>query len=76
MSVGWGTTVPSGTTVAVSYRTGNTPAPDATWTAFKPLSASGATMTGVSQYVQFMIAETTSSVGVTPSVSDVTLVYR
>jgi len=76
MNATWTATVPTGTTVAITYRTGNTPTPDATWTAFKPLPAPGAAMTGVSQYVQFAIAETTKNVGVTPSVSDVTILYR
>ncbi|HXI29624.1 MAG TPA: MBG domain-containing protein, partial [Vicinamibacterales bacterium] len=76
MNANWTANAPAGTTVAINYRTGNTPTPDGTWTAFKPLSASGAAMTGVSQYVQFQIAETTNNVGVTPSVSDVTIVYR
>jgi len=76
MNANWTANAPAGTTAAVSYRTGNTPTPDGSWTAFKPLSAPGAAMTGVSQYVQFQITETTTNVGVTPSVSDVTIVYR
>ena len=47
--------VVSGTTLTHSYRTGNTPDPDATWTSFTTVPANGV-ITGSSQYIQFRSA--------------------
>jgi uncharacterized protein DUF4082/Big-like domain-containing protein/purple acid phosphatase-like protein len=41
----WDATVPSGARLAVSVRTGNTPRPDTTWSAWTPVPASGAMIT-------------------------------
>jgi hypothetical protein len=74
MNMGWTSTVPAGTTAVVSYRSGNTPTPDGTWTAFTPVPASGA-IGGSSRYLQFSIRETTSDAGQTPVVKDVTTAF-
>jgi hypothetical protein len=65
-------TVPSGTTSTISYRTG---AADGTWTAFVPIGAGGV-LTGSSRYVQFAIQMTTSAAAKTPLVQDVTVQFR
>jgi len=76
VSAKWTATTPAGTTAVISYRTGNTPTPDATWTAFTSVPTSGAPLAGTSRYLQFTIAETTTVPSQTPVVSDVTIVYR
>ena len=76
MTANWTATVTTGTTAAISYRTGNTPTPDATWAAFTPVPTSGSPLNGASRYLQFQITETTTDPNQTPVVSDVTIVYR
>src|SRR5262249_2072979 len=46
----WTSTLPAKTAVAFQYRAGNTPTPDATWTAFANVPATGA-LTGSSRYL-------------------------
>ena len=38
----WSASVPAGTSLALSVRTGNTPTPDGSWTTFTPLANPGA----------------------------------
>jgi hypothetical protein len=64
----------TGTTITITYRTGTTPTPDATWTPFAAVGKLGA-LTGSSRYVQFMIQMTSNGV-VAPVVQDVTIVYK
>ncbi len=52
-SVSWLATIPAGTSVAVSARFGNTPAPDGTWTPFIAVSGSGGAVSQTSRYVQY-----------------------
>jgi methionine-rich copper-binding protein CopC len=57
----WYATVPAGTTLKVSVRTGSTPKPDATWTAWSGVAASGASLAGLvddSRYVQYRVQMT------------------
>jgi hypothetical protein len=75
LSSSWTATTPAGTAVAVQYRTGNTPIPDASWTAFTTVSTSGGALTGASRYVQFTVRETTSDSKQTPMLKDITLRY-
>ena len=49
----WTSTVPSGASLAVSARFGNTPVPDGTWTSFVSLASSGGTLAQSSRYVQY-----------------------
>src|SRR5262249_23531487 len=42
----WNATIPTGTSLAVSVRQGNTATPDSSWTAFSTLSGPGATVGG------------------------------
>jgi hypothetical protein len=61
---------PAGTAVVLSVRSGNSPAPDATWTGFT-------TVTGpinvTNRYLQYRLQLTTSANGQTPVVHDVTI---
>jgi hypothetical protein len=76
MNANWTAAAPAGTGVVVSYRTGNTPTPDGTWTAFTTVTAPGGPLAGQSRYLQFKIQETTTKPGQTSVVNDLTVVYR
>jgi len=56
--------------VALSVRYGSTPAPDASWTAFAPVTGS---INGVARYLQYRLQLATTDVAQTPVVNDVTL---
>ena len=74
-TLAWTALTPAGTTLAMSYRTGNTPTPDATWTAFTPVSTSGGALTGSSRYLQYAAQLATSDTTQTPVLEDVTVTY-
>jgi hypothetical protein len=59
----------------MTYRTGDTPTPDGTWTTFNALGAGGV-MAGSSRYVQFAIQMTTTAVAKTPVIQDVTILFK
>jgi hypothetical protein len=65
----------AGTTNVITYRTGDTPTPDATWTSFTALGAQGA-MAGTSRYMQFMVQMTTTNPAKAPAVQDVTVTFK
>ena len=67
--------VPSGTTSVITYRTGPTPVPDATWTSLTALG-SGGVMAGSSRYLQFAIQMGSNSAAKTPVVQDLTVLFR
>ena len=71
----WNATTPSGTNVAISVRMGNAAVPDANWTAWVPLSASGATIGGRSRYIQYRADLGTTDNTQTPSLNSVTFRY-
>ena len=66
---------PSGTGVAISVRTGDTPTPDGSWSAFTPIASSGGDIPGTSRYVQYRAQLTTSDTTNTPTLSDVSIGY-
>jgi hypothetical protein len=76
LTLSWTATTPAGTGVAMSYRTGSTPTPDATWTVFVPVASSGAPLSGTSRYVQFSVQESTTVPAQTPTVSQITIGYN
>ena len=67
-------TIPSGTTLALSVRRGDTPTPDGSWSPFSPI-ANGEVVGGSSRYVQYRVEATSSTGDVTPTLSSVTLPY-
>jgi hypothetical protein len=80
MTAGWGALSwtadsPAGTAITLSVRTGGTPIPDGAWTAFRPISPSGATIGGASRYIQYRAALTTSDTASSPLLHDVTIGY-
>ena len=69
-SAAWTGTVPAGTTVELAVRTGNSAAPDASWSAFTVVNGA---MDVTAQYLQYRVRLTTTAVGQTPAVNDVAL---
>jgi len=65
----------SGTTNLITYRVGDTPTPDGSWTPFTALGTAGA-LTGSSRYIQYMVQMTTTNPAKAPAVQDVTLQFR
>ncbi len=66
---------PAGTSLGVLVRTGSTPVPDGTWSAFTPVAHGGDIPTS-GRYAQYRVDATTSSTGVTPALSSVRLPYN
>ncbi|MEI9808795.1 MAG: immunoglobulin domain-containing protein [Bacteroidota bacterium] len=64
-------TIPTGTTLGVSVRTGNTAVPDGTWSAFTPISASGNSVGRSSQYIQYKADLATTDTKITPALHDI-----
>ena len=56
----WAATVPSGTTLTVRVRTGNTATPDGTWSAYVTIPASGGAIGKTSRYLQYQLTLTSS----------------
>ena len=69
----WTADTPAGTTLDVSVRTGNTPTPGATWSAFAPLSNGGNVGTS-GRYAQYRAQLSSSAGTATPRLRDITLV--
>src|SRR4029077_10534129 len=59
-SIWWTADQPTGTSLAMSVRTGNTPVPDGTWTGFTPVTESGMPTTNNSRYIQYQAALSTT----------------
>ena len=58
----WTADVPAGTRLTVSVRTGSASTPDASWTPFKAVAASGATIGGASRYLQYRVDFATTEI--------------
>ena len=72
-TVTWASNLPSGTSLVISVRQGNTPTPDSTWTPFTTITSSGATIGGNSRYLQYQAQLATTTAGQTPVLQDVTI---
>ena len=72
-SAAWTGSAPTGTSVALSVRFGNTATPDATWTAFTTVS--NGSVSGAGRYAQYKLDLATTDTKQTPVVSDVTLAF-
>ena len=70
-ALSWTAATPAGTTVALSYRTGNTLVPDGSWTSFTAVAASGGGLTGTSRYIQYRAVLSTTDPSQTPTLSSV-----
>ncbi|WP_303310999.1 N,N-dimethylformamidase beta subunit family domain-containing protein [Hymenobacter sp. BT730] len=67
----WDADTPNGTSVKLFQRQGNTPTPDANWTAFTDIANSGANVGGTSRYIQYRADLATSNTGQTPTLRSV-----
>ena len=74
-TMSWTADQPTGTTLAMSVRTGNTSVPDGTWTAFTTVSASGASLTGTTRYIQYQATLSTTDPTQTAVLRDVTIAW-
>ena len=74
-TLAWSADTPAETSLALSYRTGNTPTPDGTWTSFAPVSASGGAVTSNARYLMYAARLATSNTTQTPVLKDVTVSY-
>ena len=72
-SAWWSASIPTGTTLNISARFGDTPVPDSSWTGFETLSASGAALSAASRYAQYSVVFSTTVDAATPVLNDVTL---
>ena len=69
----WSSATPSGTDLAMSVRTGNTPTPDGSWSDFAPIGSSGGDIPGTSRFVQYRAVLNSSDSTKTPALNDVTV---
>jgi len=67
----WSADTPTGTSLAMLARSGNTAVPDGTWTAFSPVLTSGTILGVSSRYLQYRADLATTDPAVTPSLADV-----
>jgi hypothetical protein len=74
-TMSWNATFPSGTSLALSYRRGNTPVPDGSWTEFSSVPSSGSVLSGSSRYIQYQAGLSASDTSQTPALQDVTITY-
>ena len=73
-ALSWNSATPSGTGIAISVRTGNSPIPDETWSAFTPMT-SGGDIPHSSRYVQYRAELSSTDPGRTPTLTDVSISY-
>jgi hypothetical protein len=69
----WEGYTPPGTTLVLSARTGNTPSPDASWSAFVTIPTSGASIGATARYVQYRAVLTTTNTKESPALWGVTI---
>ena len=74
-TLAWTGSTPTGTSLALGYRIGNTAIPDGSWTAFVPVASSGAALAGNSRYIQYSATLTASDPSQTPVLNDVLIIY-
>ncbi len=75
-SLSWTVETPSGTNAAFFARHGDTPVPDATWSAFAAIAQPGGLVGGRSRYAQYRVDLSTTDPSTTPAVDEVTIAYR
>ena len=66
----------SGTEVIVRVRTGNTPVPDGTWSAFTTITNSGDDVGGSSRYIQYEVVLSTTDPNVTPVLRQIAIAFE
>jgi hypothetical protein len=71
----WTTETPAGTSAAFFARHGDSPVPDAGWSAFAPVAQPGGAIGGRSRYAQYRVDLASTDPNATPAVDDVTVGY-
>ncbi len=61
----------SGITVSISARTGNTAAPDGTWTVYTTIASPGTSLGRASQYIQYQAVLSTGNTNQTPALEQI-----
>ena len=74
-TLSWTSTTPTGTSLALSYRTGDTPTPNGTWSSFANVANSGTALSGSSRYIQYQSNLSTTDASQTPILEDVTITH-
>src|SRR5207247_8389297 len=69
----WTGDTPAGTSLALSVRSGDTPTPDGSWSAFAPLAGPGAIVGQTGRYLQYRAILGTSNAELTPALRDLTV---
>jgi hypothetical protein len=72
-SATWTATLPTGTTLTVQTRSGNTATPDATWSPYQTVINGGAVASPAGRYIQYVVTFTTTDPSVTPILSDLVI---
>ena len=67
----WTGAVPTGASLVLSYRIGNSPTPDGYWTAFVPVASSPAALGANSRYIQYKADLASTDAGLTSGLHDV-----
>ena len=68
-------TTPAGTTVSFETRSGDTAAPDASWSTFQPLGSGGKIQSPSGRYIQYRATLSTTDTAATPTLHGVTIGY-
>lgn len=66
----WGVDLPAGTSALLSVRTGNTPVPDGSWSAFRSME-NGEPVAATARFVQYRASLSSTNTEVTPVLHDV-----
>ncbi len=74
-ALSWSADIPAGTGVALSVRTGDTPTPDASWSAFAPVASPGDPIGASSRYLQYRAELSSSDQDATPVLGEVSATY-
>ena len=74
-TLSWTGTTSAETSLGLSYRTGDTPVPDGTWTNFTTVPSSDAALSGSSRYIQYQANLSASDTNQTPILEDVTITH-
>ncbi|HXE55189.1 MAG TPA: hypothetical protein VN541_19355, partial [Tepidisphaeraceae bacterium] len=72
-TMSWTDTLPAGTSIVIETRSGNSPTPDSTWSAWAPVPNGGTVSSPASRYIQYEVTLTTTNPLQTPTLSGTSL---
>jgi hypothetical protein len=72
----WNADIPTGTSLTIQTRTGNTSTPDGTWSSFTNQTNNTDVTSPNSKYIQYKAILTTADVSKTPVLYDITIWYK